>query len=85
VLARLDGAFETPEYSSLIVGRNSRSVVRYTNEGAVLFLVEAYSKQNRLIGSIFAGVRNEIVEDFLDRQTVAGNDDGLAGKVKPEV
>jgi hypothetical protein len=34
VLARMDSALEALEDSGLIVGRNSRSVVRYTNEGA---------------------------------------------------
>jgi hypothetical protein len=85
VLARLDSALEALEDSGLIVGRNSRSGVRYANDGAVPFLVDAYSKQNRFIGSIFDGVRNEVVEDFLDRQTVARNDHGLTGKVEREV
>ena len=83
--AGLDGALEALEDSCLIIGRNSRPAVRHTDHGALLFLVEAYSNQNRLIGSVFDGVRNEVVEDFLDRQTVARNDDGLTGKVEGEL
>ena len=46
------------------------------------FVVDAYSKGNWLIGSVLDGVRNEIVENFLDRQTVARNDDSHVWKVE---